>query len=44
METDLPDTMTAYLVDENNLLVQADLDPKRFLLLENQVVYWEETL
>jgi Na+-transporting NADH:ubiquinone oxidoreductase subunit NqrB len=44
VETDLPGTMVAYLVDENNYLVQADLDPKCFHLKENQVVYLEETV
>jgi hypothetical protein len=36
--------MTAYLVDENNSLAQIALDPKSFLLKENQVVYLEETV
>ena len=44
VETDLPDTMTAYLVDENNYLVQTDLSPRNFLLKENQVLYLEEML
>ena len=44
VETDLPATMTAYLVDENNSLVQTNLDPKSFLLKENQVLYLEETV
>ena len=44
VQTNLPSTMTAYLVDENNYLVQTKLDPKCFLLKENQVVYLEETV
>jgi hypothetical protein len=44
VETDLPCTMTAYLVDENNYLVQTELDPKCFLLKENQLIYLEETV
>ena len=44
VQTNLPDTMTAYLVDENNSLAQIELDPKNFLLKENQVIYLEETV
>ena len=44
VETDLPGSFTAYLVDEENYLVQTDLDPKQFLLKENQVIYLEETV
>ena len=42
LETDLPAGMTAYLVDEENHLTQTPVDPKGFLLKENQVIYLEQ--
>ncbi|MBQ7726490.1 MAG: hypothetical protein IJT66_05025 [Clostridia bacterium] len=43
VSTDLPEGMTAYLIDETHLFEKVPLDPRLFWIEKNQVVYFEQT-
>ncbi len=43
VSTDLPEGMTAYLINETHLFEKVPLDPRLFWIEKNQVVYFEQT-